>query len=67
MSWILFADGFENSGRRKIIKVLQAYQLYKELVKYHAVQQLLAHIQDNKIKSFEQLTKAAFTLCITDG
>src|SRR5688572_14894803 len=52
----IFATGFENSGRRvRIIKVLQAYDLYKELVKYHAVQLLLAHVQENKINSLDKL------------
>lgn len=50
------AEGFENSRRVvKIVKATQAYHLFKELVTYNAVQQLLAHIAANKIKTVEQL------------
>lgn len=50
------ASGFENSQRRvKITRALQAYHLYKELVKYHAVQQLVAHIRQHKIGSLDKL------------
>ena len=53
----IYATGFENSQRRvKINKALQAYHLYKELVKYHALQQLLEHIQQNKISSLDKLS-----------
>jgi Domain of unknown function (DUF4954) len=54
----IVADGFENSRRpAKIIKVTQAYHLYKELVIYNAVQQLVQHIRTNKIKTIDQLTE----------
>mgnify|MGYP000196675330 CR=1 FL=1 len=54
----ILATGFENSKRRvKIVKALQAYHLFKELVKYHAVQQLLEHITQNKIGSLEKLAE----------
>jgi hypothetical protein len=55
----ILADGFENSDRPvTLIKVLQAYHLYKELVTYNAVQQLLAWKQENNIKNINQLAEA---------
>lgn len=52
----ILAEGFENSRRPvKIIKVMRAYHLFKELVMYNAVQQLLRHMHQNKIRNIEQL------------
>ena len=55
----ILADGFENSKRKVLlIKTKQSYNLYKELVIYYAVDQLLKFIADNKINSFNFLQKA---------
>jgi hypothetical protein len=55
----ILAEGFENSRRPvKLIKVTKAYHLFKELIMYNAVQQLLVHIRDNKIKTTEQLLES---------
>ncbi|HTE09593.1 MAG TPA: hypothetical protein VK645_01465, partial [Chitinophagaceae bacterium] len=44
----------ENSDRKVVlIKGLQAYQLFKELVSYYAVTELLALIEKNKIKALD--------------
>ena len=56
---VILADGFENSRRPvKIIKVLRSYHLFKELVNYYLVQQLLQHIRSNNFKTAEQLIES---------
>jgi len=48
----------ENSDRKVVlIKGLQAYQIFKELVNYYAVTALLHHIETNKIKTTDVLLK----------
>jgi hypothetical protein len=55
----ILADGFENSRRPvRILKVQRAYNLFKELVMYYLVQQLLEHIRTNNIKTHEQLIES---------
>jgi hypothetical protein len=55
----IFADGFENSDRKiRLIKVPQAYRLFRELIAYHAGVQLLAFVKTNKITGHEALQKA---------
>jgi hypothetical protein len=55
----IYVDGFENSKRKvKLIKVLPAYHIYKELVTYYAVTELLGFIKQNKIKTVEELKEA---------
>src|SRR5262249_5105655 len=55
----IYADGFENSKRKvKLTKVLPAYHIYKELVTYYAVIELLGFIKQNKIKTVEELKEA---------
>jgi len=49
-------DGIENSDRKVlVIKPLRAYQLFKEMIGYYAVQCILDFIEINKIKSSESL------------
>lgn len=46
------ADNFENSNRKvKLIKVGEAYSIFKELIRYYAVEQLLATLDQHKINS----------------
>jgi len=53
---IILADNFENTRRPvRIVKVMKSYHLFKELVNYYFVQQLLEHIRNNSIKTFDQL------------
>ncbi len=53
----ILAEGFENSTRPVVlIKVPAAYRIFRELVVYYAVQQLLDHARRNNIKSLDQLT-----------
>jgi hypothetical protein len=47
---------FENTRRpTRIIKVWDAYRIYKQLVVFYGVEQLLNHITTNDITSFENL------------
>ena len=51
----ILADGFENSKRPvQIQKVAQAYTIYKELVIYYGINQLLKFCYRNKISSWEK-------------
>jgi hypothetical protein len=53
---VILADNFENSRRPvRIMKVMKAYHLFKELVSYYLVQQLLDYTRNNNIKTFDQL------------
>ena len=55
----IIADGFENSDRRiKLIKVLQAYHIFKELISYYTIIQLLNSIRVNQFKSFDDLQQS---------
>lgn len=50
--------GWENTGRNTtVIKVPQAITIFKELVVYYGVTELLKHIQQNKPAGFEELKK----------
>jgi hypothetical protein len=56
---VILADDFENSRRPvRIIKVMRSYNLFKELVMFYLVQQLLEHIRTNNIKTHEQLIES---------
>ena len=53
----VFADGFENSARKvKLLKLPEAYRLFKELILFHAAEQVLHFMQTNKIVSLQGLT-----------
>lgn len=53
------SSGFENSSRPVCIcKVNEAYRIYKELVIYYGVTNLLHFIQSHSINSFDALIKA---------
>lgn len=55
----LVADGIERSGRKTVlVKLLQAYHLFKELVRYYAAVQVLQRVKDAGIKSREALLQA---------
>jgi hypothetical protein len=52
------ADCFENSKRKVLlIKVLQAYHLFKELVQLHFATQLILLVEKTKPASFEEVKK----------
>ncbi|WP_431211223.1 DUF4954 family protein [Puia sp. P3] len=55
----IFAYGWENGDRKvRLIKVVQAWTLFRELIVHHAVNQLLLLIKEKNIGSFEALQQA---------
>ena len=53
-----FAEGCENSNRPvRIIKMIEAYKVFKELINYYAVVQLMRHMEANSIKNLGDLQK----------
>lgn len=52
----ILAEGFENTTRPVVlIKVPAAYRIFRELVTYYAVQQVLEYTRAHAIKSWEEL------------
>jgi hypothetical protein len=52
----LLAEGFENSHRKvELVKVAEAYRLYKELITYYGTTQLIQFIERNKPGNWNQL------------
>ncbi|HWN87887.1 MAG TPA: DUF4954 family protein, partial [Chitinophagaceae bacterium] len=55
----ILADEFENAGRKvQLTKVQQAYTIFKELVVYYGVNQLLHFAWNNKINDWEKFYTA---------
>lgn len=55
----IFAEGFENTNRKtQLLKVLPAYQIFKELIVYYGISQLLNHITRHKIGSLQILVES---------
>lgn len=55
----VFAFGFENDKRPvKIVKTQQSYDVYKQLIVYYGVSQLIDHVQSKRINSFEKLLES---------
>jgi uncharacterized protein DUF4954/uncharacterized protein DUF6819 len=55
----ILAEGFEHSDRKvRLIKVLQAYHLYKEVISYYAVAQVVENISIHKYKALADLQSA---------
>lgn len=54
----VLADGMENSNRKvQLVKVTEAYHLFKELIVYYGISQLINFIEKEKISSLEELLK----------
>ena len=52
-------DGIENSSRKtEVVKVTQALELFKELISFYGVAQLIQHISNNQFSSFEEFKKS---------
>jgi len=52
----ILAEGFENSRRKVLVqKPLQAYGIYKELVTYYGMMQIIEFVSENNISSWEKL------------
>jgi hypothetical protein len=55
----VYAEGFEGSNRpTQIIKVREAYTIYKKLVVYYAAEQLVNFSSTHSFSSFEELKQA---------
>lgn len=55
----ILADGFENSDRKvQLVKVQQAYHIFKELVVYYSVTKIIDFISRNKLNSWEKFWDA---------
>ena len=52
----IFAEGFENTQRAvRLLKVPQAYAIFKDLIAYYTVQQVLSFMEMQKIRTIDQL------------
>lgn len=52
----IIVNGFENSNRRvRLLKVPEAYRIFRQLLNYHAGMLLSRHIADNRINLFQDL------------
>lgn len=52
----LFADEFENSSRKvRLVKVLPCYHIFKDLVSYYAIQQLVDFTRANNFSSLQEI------------
>ncbi|HEY0042074.1 MAG TPA: DUF4954 family protein, partial [Flavisolibacter sp.] len=55
----VYAEDFECTNRRtQIVKVREAYRIYRELVVYYSVQQFLAFIKLHSIEQFDDLAQS---------
>ena len=55
----ILVTGFENTDRKvQLLKVTEAYHIFKELIVYYGITQLMAFIEKEKIGSFDQLIKS---------
>jgi Domain of unknown function (DUF4954) len=55
----ILADNFENSKRKvKLIKVGEAYSLFKEMIVYYGITELVQFIETRKIRSWQKLVLA---------
>jgi len=55
----ILVTGFENTTRKvQLLKVTEAYHIFKELIVYYGITQLLAVIEKEKISAFDQLLKS---------
>jgi hypothetical protein len=56
----ILVTGFENTSRKvQLLKVTEAYHIFKELIVFYGVTQLIDVIEKEKISSFDQLQKLA--------
>lgn len=55
----ILADNFENSNRKvRLIKVSEAYGLFKEMIGYYGITEFVRFIEHRKIKSWQKLLQA---------
>ncbi len=52
----ILADGFENTKRKVVlIKIVKSYHIFKDLVTFYCVNQLLQHLKEKGIADYENL------------
>ena len=52
----ILGDGFENSKRKVVIlKIVNSYQLFKELIAYYLAKQLIEYLEGNEDKDLQHL------------
>jgi hypothetical protein len=52
----IVAEGFENSRRKtELIKIRQAYQIFKELISYYGISQIINLAVEKKVNSWQKL------------
>ncbi|MBN9381446.1 MAG: DUF4954 family protein [Chitinophagaceae bacterium] len=52
----ILADGFENGDRKvRLVKVYQAYRLFKELITWYAATRITDYIRTNHLNTYESL------------
>ena len=57
-----YIEGLENSHRRtEVCKLPEALKIFRELIIYYGVSQLLMHFEENKFTSFDELKKSIST------
>lgn len=55
----IVADGFENTQRKTVlVKTMQAYHLFKELIVYYNVKLVAQYLKENKTAGFDGLQKS---------
>jgi len=55
----VYAEGFEGAKRPvQIVKVQEAYFIYKELIVYYGIEQLISFVNRHSISSFEEMMQA---------
>jgi hypothetical protein len=55
----IFAEGFENTNRKvQIVKSAEAYRLFKELIIYYGIDQLLQFTEKKKITTWQKLIQS---------
>ncbi len=55
----IIAAGFENNNRpTQLLKVKEAYSIYKQLIVFYAIQNIIEHIESNKITSLTSLLES---------
>lgn len=52
----IIAEGFENTKRKVVlIKILNAYHIFKEVIEYYCVNEIMRFIKENELTDFESL------------
>jgi hypothetical protein len=58
----ILAEGFENTRRPAVLlKVAEAYRIFKELIVYHGVSQLMGYIREEKPAGFDNIRDRFFS------